>query len=310
MEVQKRGKVSEWQKQVLLQFLEDNPNVKSGKFSANFTYKTAQRSWQTIAEQLNAIGPVQKSWCQWRKTWQDMKTKAKTKGGELRREREKTGGGPPTNTLITDVDEERILNLIGPVCIGGHPNTKTSRVVFSSEDEAEPLAKQRITEHFPQTPSCSYMQNMLKPEPVTLPTLEISSTQTYPLLHNTTQKPSTPPPLVSTSFTTETDFSTSTLNQKDNTVITMSKTPNRYGKSRRLENSILATTTLSKQMQRKIEIKEKYYAKKLKIYEDEIVQKRRLADVEEKRLKLYEQDIIEKRRIANALESIATEMAR
>ncbi|KAK4882390.1 hypothetical protein RN001_005709 [Aquatica leii] len=83
MDIQKRRKLSDLQKQCLSEFLGKNPSVKSGKFTSSFTYKTAQRMWQMISEQLNAIGPVQKNWCQWRKTWQDIKAKTKSKEGEL-----------------------------------------------------------------------------------------------------------------------------------------------------------------------------------------------------------------------------------
>lgn len=39
----------------------------SGKFSSTFTYKTAQKRWEAIADTLNAMPGTVKDWKKWRK---------------------------------------------------------------------------------------------------------------------------------------------------------------------------------------------------------------------------------------------------
>lgn len=63
----KKAKVGEEQRLYLVEFLEQNPELRNGKFTPTFTYKTSQKCWNEIALQLNAVGPVQKDWKQWRK---------------------------------------------------------------------------------------------------------------------------------------------------------------------------------------------------------------------------------------------------
>lgn len=64
---QKKAKIGEEQKALLIDLIEQNTELRSGKFSSTFTYKTSQNCWKEIALQLNAMGPVQKDWNQWRK---------------------------------------------------------------------------------------------------------------------------------------------------------------------------------------------------------------------------------------------------
>lgn len=75
----------------------------------SFTYKTSQKYWLEIANQLNAVDPVSKNWKQWRKTWQDIKSKAKAKGSEVKKRRGMTGGGEPIKEL-TGEEEKKKLN--------------------------------------------------------------------------------------------------------------------------------------------------------------------------------------------------------
>lgn len=57
MDAKRRGaNVTEEQKTLLLQFMEDNQRLISYKFSADFTYKNATILWQKLTDILN-------SWC-------------------------------------------------------------------------------------------------------------------------------------------------------------------------------------------------------------------------------------------------------
>jgi len=48
-------------------FLKLDPQLLSGKFSSSFTFKTAQKRWEKIAESLNAMPGAVKNWNKWRK---------------------------------------------------------------------------------------------------------------------------------------------------------------------------------------------------------------------------------------------------
>lgn len=62
------GYVTVEQKEALIEFMKQNPELKSGKFSATFTLKEAQKAWLRLTEELHKIpnGAV-KDWKQWRK---------------------------------------------------------------------------------------------------------------------------------------------------------------------------------------------------------------------------------------------------
>lgn len=65
---QRAKNVNKEQKEILIQYMEKNPKLISGKFSKDFTYKTAQHLWNKIATELNSVpNGGKKDWHQWRK---------------------------------------------------------------------------------------------------------------------------------------------------------------------------------------------------------------------------------------------------
>lgn len=61
------GTLTGEQKRELLEFMENHPELRSGKFSQQFTFKKAQKLWLELSEKLNAYPGAQKEWKQWRK---------------------------------------------------------------------------------------------------------------------------------------------------------------------------------------------------------------------------------------------------
>jgi len=61
------GFVSAEQKKEIILFMEEHPELKSGKFSNKFTYKTAQELWISLSDLLNSLPGAKKEWKQWRK---------------------------------------------------------------------------------------------------------------------------------------------------------------------------------------------------------------------------------------------------
>ena len=63
----KRGSNMSPSQKELLDFREEHPELKTGKFSANFTYKDASVLWMQLSNTLNATPGANRDWKLWRK---------------------------------------------------------------------------------------------------------------------------------------------------------------------------------------------------------------------------------------------------
>jgi len=55
------------QKEALVEFLENNVQLKKGKFNSQFTHKNAQQLWEQMASNLNSMIGANKTADKWRK---------------------------------------------------------------------------------------------------------------------------------------------------------------------------------------------------------------------------------------------------
>lgn len=56
------------QKELLIEFMAKHPQLRSGRFTTDFTFKKARQLWMELADTLNAIpNGSEKDWKQWRK---------------------------------------------------------------------------------------------------------------------------------------------------------------------------------------------------------------------------------------------------
>nr|CAI5867921.1 unnamed protein product [Callosobruchus analis] len=99
--------------QVILEFGENNRELITGKYSTSQGKTKMNELWLKLANRLNSMGFGEKSIDSWRK-----KSKTKTKAVTLKRENEKTGGGPKMLPPLTDL-ENRLLALMGKTAISG-----------------------------------------------------------------------------------------------------------------------------------------------------------------------------------------------
>ncbi|CAI6363076.1 unnamed protein product [Macrosiphum euphorbiae] len=116
-------------------FLKVDPQLLSGKFSSTFTFKIAQKRWEIIAESLNAMPGAVKSWNKWRNTFQDNRTKAKSKHSMIRADMRKTGLNTPCSSL--SLIENDTLDLINPTSISGHTSSNASKAYFVFDDNCD-----------------------------------------------------------------------------------------------------------------------------------------------------------------------------
>lgn len=55
------------QMRTLVELMSNDPRLSAGKFSANFTNKIDKARWEAIANELNSLPGVEKSWEKWKK---------------------------------------------------------------------------------------------------------------------------------------------------------------------------------------------------------------------------------------------------
>lgn len=67
MDVTKKMYCSKSQKEMLIELLQKDPQLISGKFTKHFTYKEARKRWTTISDTLNALPGCSKDWSQWKR---------------------------------------------------------------------------------------------------------------------------------------------------------------------------------------------------------------------------------------------------
>ncbi|KAF2901645.1 hypothetical protein ILUMI_04540 [Ignelater luminosus] len=128
------GNISRQQKTVLIEYIEANSELVSGRFSASFTFKDAQLKWEQLAATLNAIPGAQKDWKKWRKTWQDMKKSVKTKQSDLIRYTIGTGGGEAAQEVLSE-DELRVADIVGTTAITGDQSVTAPLIEFAFDDD-------------------------------------------------------------------------------------------------------------------------------------------------------------------------------
>ncbi|XP_050547931.1 uncharacterized protein LOC126909537 isoform X2 [Daktulosphaira vitifoliae] len=136
MEGKKKSKsVTYEQKQLLIDFVHKHPKLNSKKFGPSFTMKDAQLLWQNITKNLNeTVGP-KKTWVEWRKCFQYLKSAAKQKVPS-KSSFKKTGGGERDDDEYIDQADEQLLDIIGPTAVHGHDlvNESTCMVSFVTND--------------------------------------------------------------------------------------------------------------------------------------------------------------------------------
>ncbi|CAI6354513.1 unnamed protein product [Macrosiphum euphorbiae] len=99
------------QKQTLVSFKQEHPELHKGKFSPSFTSKHSKDLWTQISNELNSIVGATKDPSKWKKCWIDLKSNTKSKSAEIKKNSGKTGGGMNESEELEDL-ENQILVII------------------------------------------------------------------------------------------------------------------------------------------------------------------------------------------------------
>ncbi|XP_050677242.1 uncharacterized protein LOC126973914 [Leptidea sinapis] len=145
----RRTYVSVRQKKKLLELLTKNPGLISRKTSQTTGFnsiKDSQSLWVNIANECNAIPGARKTWRQWRKTWQDLRSKTK------KRHQDSNGELPRHNLTVP---EKEVLG-INPLSDGLKHEEASSEFISlndNMEDSFSERSEQSINEtHSPIEP--------------------------------------------------------------------------------------------------------------------------------------------------------------
>nr|XP_021186060.2 myb/SANT-like DNA-binding domain-containing protein 3 [Helicoverpa armigera] len=90
------------QKKKLIELMAKHPELISCRVTQDFNYRDSQQLWHSIANECNSIPGAKKSWRQWRKTWQDLRSKTK------KRQAETNGELPNSVVMLTPAEQEAL----------------------------------------------------------------------------------------------------------------------------------------------------------------------------------------------------------
>ncbi|CAH1102118.1 unnamed protein product [Psylliodes chrysocephalus] len=96
------------QLEVLIDFLEKNRDIVSGRAGGPNARNILKEKWQNIADVLNSLGYGSKTADKWLKTWTDMKYNLKKKASDIKKDQSKTGGGLGSTKILTPFEERAL----------------------------------------------------------------------------------------------------------------------------------------------------------------------------------------------------------
>ncbi|XP_050503602.1 uncharacterized protein LOC126882661 isoform X2 [Diabrotica virgifera virgifera] len=131
-------KMSTEQKEVMVAFMEDNPDFAKGKLLGHHVKEIRTGMWEVLSTQLNSISGPKKTSQKWQRVWIDLKNKVKKKASTIKSSLAQTGGGPPLKVVLTDV-ELKIVSIMGDAAVYGMESSHTDPP--DSEDVNQPPEK-------------------------------------------------------------------------------------------------------------------------------------------------------------------------
>ncbi|CAG9814033.1 unnamed protein product [Phaedon cochleariae] len=262
---EKKSQITESQKNCLIEFLKRNPNLQSGKFSNQFTFKDAQRKWTEIGTILNSMPGATRDWKGWRKTWQDLKSRTKLKVSNKRKHVRGTGGGPPVEEELSKLEED-IVDIVKVVSIKGHKEASESVVNFNFSDD----------ENFLENSDDQQNEVLIIEGPSAENDGQVPGTSREPVTENRKAEPTS-----------------------------IEEPIPKKKKSSTLRHTIDAVNDFKVGMDTKIGIKKKYYSEKIELMKRITIAKERKADASERRANAEERTASAYERIAMALESFS-----
>ncbi|KAK9709253.1 Myb/SANT-like DNA-binding domain [Popillia japonica] len=166
----KRMKVKPTQWNIMLEFLEEHPQLITQKFDGINGREEYNKLWAELSNKLNAMGLGSKSVEKWQRSLVDWKQKVKSKAQALREEQQRTGGGDVQTPSLND-NELRLINLMGWTAIRGNGNielglTPTTTAATITNPKFVKLPKNHYPKNLVLTPISSTTP-VISPTPIT-----------------------------------------------------------------------------------------------------------------------------------------------
>ncbi|XP_055691581.1 uncharacterized protein LOC129794752 [Lutzomyia longipalpis] len=114
----KSAKPSLMQKKIIFEFMRSNPQFRDAKLGKTITQEERSKKWEQLGKRLNEVEGARKTWAQWRKVWQDMRSSLKLKylqdlrkqGGEVE---ELENDGISALRRLLGNDQKALLEMLG-----------------------------------------------------------------------------------------------------------------------------------------------------------------------------------------------------
>ncbi|CAG5041399.1 unnamed protein product [Parnassius apollo] len=141
----KKPRMKKEQQQYLLNFLMRNPETVNG----NCQLPATKSLWTELTEALNGMGGVRKTQKDWLETYKLLARRAKAKMRTQRASMQRTGGGPPADICLTEL-EKKTINIEGTSTIYGLPGAVEAGIIIVPGtpqpivDIPDPYVKQNI----------------------------------------------------------------------------------------------------------------------------------------------------------------------
>ncbi|XP_046407287.1 uncharacterized protein LOC124171916 [Ischnura elegans] len=146
MEIGGQTRVSFQQREILIDFMVENPGLATNKINGPQAAATKQRLWTELAGILNSSATgASKTPERWAKVWQDLRGYTKKKAGKLRTYAKGTGGGPCLKAVMSS-QEEKILGILGEEAVDGVTGVPDPLEIPPSRSES-PFNPENIKQH-------------------------------------------------------------------------------------------------------------------------------------------------------------------
>lgn len=109
--------------EVLIQGVTEHKEVLFSSITTGPQAVKKKYAWNIITDNVNAVSVERRTTAEVKKKWFDLKSDSKKKIAEHRRDVEETGGGGPSTSDVSQVDE-RIVTIIGETAVSGVPGTE------------------------------------------------------------------------------------------------------------------------------------------------------------------------------------------
>ncbi|XP_069089312.1 myb-related transcription factor, partner of profilin-like [Pleurodeles waltl] len=131
-------KFSEQELEVLTEEVVRNHGKLFGKNSLQVPKSEKRKLWSDIQTKICAVGLAQPSVEEICKCWYDLRSRAKERVASRLKEARRTGGGPPTQTLSTPM-EDMVESTLLPEAVSGVTEIDNSGTPSNSKDDENPV---------------------------------------------------------------------------------------------------------------------------------------------------------------------------